>query len=142
MDLNEQPVPSEKDLARWRELTEKATPGPWSWNEGSWNERTDQRYPNGKRLRDHFVYALQGPSHYQDPPGASWADPYEFPRVMWLRWHSVKGDTLHHASPNPADRAFIAEARTALPLLLLYVQRLEQENAQLKVRLGTESQEI
>jgi hypothetical protein len=137
LTLRVEPVPpSPKDLARWRSMAEQATPVPWTWNEGAWNDRIDKRYPKGQRLRDHFVYALQGVSHYQDPPGARWADPYEFPRVMWLRWSSIRGDELHHASPSPQDREFIAETRIAFPRVLDYVQFLEQENARLKEQIA------
>ncbi|HZA22468.1 MAG TPA: hypothetical protein VFA32_07665 [Dehalococcoidia bacterium] len=120
--------PTAEELDQWRSITEKATPGPWSWNEDKWNAR----YPLKKGARRRFVYALQGPNGYGDTPEDRWSDSHEYPTVMRLQWHSVKGDTLVNVTPNPDDRAFIAEARSAMPRQLDYVAALEQEIARLK----------
>jgi hypothetical protein len=61
---------------------------------------------------------------------------FDYYRVMHLSWSEVKGAWLFGASPGPRDRGFIAEARTALPRLLDYVESLEQEVARLKEQIS------
>jgi hypothetical protein len=126
MTLRVKPLPpTPKELAYWRSLSNQATRGPWEWAEDKWNARMK------KRSRSRYVHLLQGPLH----GGIVFergTDEYDHHQVMHLRWSEVKGGWLFGVSPLPQDREFIAEARTALPRLLDYVESLEKEVVRLQ----------
>jgi hypothetical protein len=118
-----QEPPTPEELAHWRDLSDKATRGPWAWNEERWNALLKRKNSPHK-----YIYALQGPPRCP----AEWADQWDYRTIMKLQWYSVKGSMLLDGSPPPADRAFIAEARTALPRCLDYIDQLHQQIAALK----------
>lgn len=97
--------------ADW-ELCEKATPGPWIWED--WEE------DNGPNR-----YTLTAPPETRpDYPGL-------FP---WLRNYLI-ADEEHGISE--ADRKFIAEAREALPYWLARVRELEEDVIELEADVGS-----
>jgi hypothetical protein len=118
-------LPNPTELAYWRSISDNATCGPWQWTEEKWNAR------ERKNSRYRYVWFLQGPLH----PGLVYergTDEYDYFEVMHLRWSEVKGSTLFNVSPGPEDKEFIAQARTALPRCLDYIDRLHQQIAALK----------
>jgi hypothetical protein len=117
--------PSSQELAHWRSLAEKATPGPWTWAEDKWNAAMK------KNSRSRYVYFLQGRKLGGVRPGQEFSE-FDYHDVMHLRWFEVKGTSLFNVVPSSSDQEFIAEARTALPQLLDYVKSLEAEVARLK----------
>ena len=136
-----------EELDRLEKLASKATPGPWEWAEDRFNWKYRRRKKDGtfaakagKRLTDSWVFCLVGP-HSWCPPGRPvdpetgiprGLDEHDYHHVMGLRWFHVKVKTLFNVSPSPADEAFIAASRSAVPELIAEVRRLRAELEKVK----------
>lgn len=98
----------------------KATRGPWEWTETKWNDHKKLHVPN--RIRDHWVFLLQGRRHYFSEDRES--------KVLGLRWSSLKGDAV--PVPLEANKDLIANAPNDLRRLCDALEAAWAEIAALK----------
>lgn len=116
--------PTAEQKAEWRRLADAATPGPWVWREKVFNDtpRLDGR---PKRRKDElWLYCLLGAPLHEE--AEAWRDAFDYTSVMMMRWSDLRRSSIANATPNSADRDFIAAARTAMPALLAEAERLEE----------------
>ena len=108
------PPPSVEQLAQWKQLAREATPGPWLTCEVSADDselgtrHSNEGIPHIDLYRE--VYKLAA------------AD-----GTVWVNFNEPPNGAVNVAclvDPSPADVAFIAAARTAIPLLVSEVERL------------------
>jgi hypothetical protein len=109
---------TDADLAEWERLCREATPEPWRVGKPLW--RCLQN-PMPAREADR-VYTRSGWSDchaavYRDDPAGDYRR--EDADLVAGMWDYEEGGILH-----PANSAFIAAARTALPALIAEVRRL------------------
>lgn len=92
---------TDAELARWAALAEKATPGPWTWDDRG----------------DAGVVMLWAPNGDELARLVDCVDPPVFGEDDW------RGTALDNAR-------LMSEARTAVPALVAEVRRLRDENAE------------
>lgn len=109
-------IPADQ-LARWRALVEKATPGPW---QVEWND-----YPVGdiRRKPDGVTAGREDPA-------------WEGDDYCPLRNIVTTDGGVYCYDKSGANEEFIAEARTALPLLLDEIERLQKVNEEMADSMG------
>lgn len=111
---------TDDELTKLRKLCDEATPPPWHY------------FPYGEKSNDCVLGAAVGEDEHDcPPPGRVDLHPYnedadEYERDKYIMDPSIAFSEDH---ANYADFAFMAHARSALPMLLDEVKRLRRELA-------------
>ena len=104
------------DVAADREIIEKATPGPWAWEQ--YGEKSNN-----------FHVGIAVDKHDQPVYGQTETMPYDEDKDLFVEeiiWHDSIGDS-QETNCNYDDAAFICAARTRWPAALEEIERLQEK---------------